>query len=515
MILVHPPVAKPSEPPAGIARLCGAMRKAGRKCVMLDANIEGLLFLLEQTPASSDTWTKRSVRNLPHHLTALRDKRTYSSLARYSRAVRDVNRVLEATGAGSGTMPGLSNFEHRSLSPLRSRDLIEAAETPERNPFYHYFSKRLLALAADERPSLIGLSLNYLSQAITAFAMIGFIRRELPGLRIVLGGGLVTSWLRRPGWRNLFQGLVDELVAGPGEVPLLGILGYENPAGRYFCPDYASFAPLDYLSPGFILPYSASSGCYWNKCTFCPEKAEENPYIPIPVRRVREDLSNLINKTNPAMLHLLDNAISPSLLKDFAVRPLGVPWYGFARIGRDLTDIDFCGALKLSGCRMLKLGVESGDQDVLESMEKGTDLDMVSRALKTLRKAGIAAYVYLLFGTPYESLASARRTLDFVVKHSDEIGFLNLAVFNMPVCAPEALSLETNHFYDGDLSLYTAFSHPLGWDRKKVRQFLDDEFKKHPAVAAILRREPPLFTSNHAPFFTFPGKASVTGRGFP
>ncbi len=260
MILVHPPVAKPSEPPAGIARLCGAMRKAGRKCVMLDANIEGLLFLLERTPASSDTWTKRSVRNLPRNLTALRDKRTYSSLARYSRAVRDVNRVLEASGARSGTIAGLSNFEHRGLSPLRSRDLIEAAETPERNPFYHYFSKRLLALAADERPSLIGLSLNYLSQAITAFAMIGFIRRELPGLRIVLGGGLVTSWLRRPGWRNPFQGLIDELVAGPGEVPLLGILGYENPAGRYFCPDYASIAPFDYLSPGFILPYSASSG---------------------------------------------------------------------------------------------------------------------------------------------------------------------------------------------------------------------------------------------------------------
>jgi hypothetical protein len=507
MILIYPPAAKPSEPPAGIARLCGAVRKAGKKCTVLDANIEGLLFLLEGTIPAFDTWTRRAVRNLPGHLGALRDGQTYANIARYTRAVKDVNRVLEAAGAGSGTIPGLSNFEHRSLSPLRSRDLIASAETPGLNPFYPYFSSRLIALAADERPSIIGFSLNFLSQAITTFAMIGFVKRELPGVRVVLGGGLVTSWIKRPGWKNPFPGLVDDFVSGPGEAPLLRMLGYETATGEHFCPDYDSLIALDYLSPGFILPYSASSGCYWNKCTFCPEKAEGNPYIPIPLKRVREDLSSLINKTDPVMLHLLDNAVSPSLLKDIAARPPGIPWYGFARIGRDLTDLDFCMALKRSGCRMLKLGVESGDQNVLNSMEKGIDTGMVSRVLKTLAEAGIATYVYLLFGTPSESLTGARRTLDFVVRHSKEIGFLNLAIFNMPVCAAEASPLETEYFYEGDLSLYTAFSHPLGWDRKKVRQFLDCEFKKHPAVAAILRREPPLFTSNHAPFFTFSSQA--------
>jgi len=35
-----------------------------------------------------------------------------------------------------------------------------------------------------------------------------------------------------------------------------------------------------------------------------------------------------------------------------------------------------------------------------------------------------------------------------------------------------------------------------------VRRFLDHEFRREPAVAAILRNDPPLFTSNHAPFFT-------------
>jgi hypothetical protein len=71
----------------------------------------------------------------------------------------------------------------------------------------------------------------------------------------------------------------------------------------------------------------------------------------------------------------------------------------------------------------------------------------------------------------------------------------------MPVCSPEADTLEISSFSEGDLSLYTDFVHPHGWDRQAIRRFLDREFKRHPAVAAILRRDPPHFTSNHAPFF--------------
>ena len=201
------------------------------------------------------------------------------------------------------------------------------------------------------------------------------------------------------------------------------------------------------------------------------------------------------------MVHLLDNSISTALLKRLADNPLNVPWYGFARISNLLTDTDFCMALKKSGCVMLKLGLESGYQGVLDQMQKGINIETASLVLKTLRKAGIAAYVYLLFGTPAETLTEARETLEFVVKHKDEINFLNLALFNMPVCGTEAGKFETRSFYEGDLSLYTDFLHPKGWDRKKVRQFIDNEFKKNKAVSEILKKDPPIFTSNHAPLF--------------
>lgn len=499
MLLIYPPVAKPGEPPAGIAQLAGALRASGLPCTLLDANLEGLLYLLASVAEPDDTWGRRAYRGLESNLAGLRSRPLYKNLDRYRRAVADVNRLLELAGAEKKVTLSLANYQDASLSPLKSDDLLRAAAQPEQNIFYPYFSQRLRKLLADERTRLVGFSLNYLSQAISTFAMIGLVKRIDPSLPVVLGGGLVTSWMSNPSWQNPFATLIDHLVPGPGEETLVRLLGGQAPV--HHRPDFDGLPLGEYLAPGFVLPYAASSGCYWNECSFCPEKAEENPYTSLSIDRVLADIDQLRQRISPVLIHFLDNAISPALLKALAARPPGVDWYGFARIHPALAEIDFCRALRKSGCVMLKLGLESGNQDVLDSMNKGIDLTLVFQALTALRHAGIMTYVYLLFGTPTESIVQARQTLDFVVQHVDAITYLNLAIFNMPVCSVEAATLEVTDFSEGDLSLYTDFSHPHGWGRKSVRRFLDQEFKRHPAVAAILRRDPPYFSSNHAPFF--------------
>jgi radical SAM superfamily enzyme YgiQ (UPF0313 family) len=198
---------------------------------------------------------------------------------------------------------------------------------------------------------------------------------------------------------------------------------------------------------------------------------------------------------------MVDNAISPRFLEELARHPPGAPWYGFVRVSPQLADADFCRALKASGCAMLKLGIESGDQDVLDSLEKGIHITDASRVLTAVKAAGIATYVYLLFGTPAETEREARRTLEFTVRYRDTIDFLNVAIFNLPVHSIESGTVNTGDFYDGDLSLYKSFIHPRGWDRRKVRYFVERAFKRHPAIAPIIRTDPPIFTSNHAPYF--------------
>jgi radical SAM superfamily enzyme YgiQ (UPF0313 family) len=88
----------------------------------------------------------------------------------------------------------------------------------------------------------------------------------------------------------------------------------------------------------------------------------------------------LTEKVRPVLIHFVDNALSPRLMEHLISNPPGPPWYGFARITRHLADSDVVRGLKASGCVMLKLGIESGDQAVIDALEKGTDLNMVSAA---------------------------------------------------------------------------------------------------------------------------------------
>ena len=512
ILLINPPLVKPCEPPPGIARLYGTLTAAGVKCSIIDANIEAILHLFAKSPPDRDRWTMRAVRNRARNLEFVRSVPGYLDLQRYKRAVFDLNRFIGKSAQSGGSVRlSLSDYQHSELSTVRATDLLRAAEKYQENPFHDYFSKRICNALEFHSPDVVGVSLNYLSQALTAFAIIGFIRSRSERVRIVLGGSLVTSWVCKPGWSNPFSGLVDLIVSGPGEQALFDIAGIDASSRRRRF-SYDPFPMRDYFAPGPILPYSASRGCYWNRCAFCPEKAEGNHYEPVSPEAAAREAGELCSGSHPALIHFLDSAISRALLSKLAANPPGAPWYGFVRVTKRLADEDFCRALKQSGCVMLKLGLESGDQGVIDSEGKGIDLCIASRALASLKKSGIGTYVYLLFGTPSESVDQARNTLDFTVRHERLIDFLNLAIFNMPVNSPDAQRLATSAHYEGDLSLYTGFSHPKGWDRPKVRRFLDSEFRRQPAIARILSNEPPFFTSNHAPFFVSPrGEVNLKG----
>jgi len=501
IILIHPPISKASEPPAGLAKIAGCLKSHAVPYQIIDANLEGTLDLLNASAGvghAHDRWTKRSGKNLEVNLTSIRRQGIYRNLSRYQRTVHDINHLLKTAGNIYDAELSLADYRQRQLTPSKSVDLLYAAEHPELNPFYPYFCVRLLPVL-NEEPEFIGFSLNYLSQALCTFAMIGLLKRENPRQKIILGGSLTTSWLKITGQKNIFRGLVDEMVPGAGERKLLKLFGL-SPYPTDAAPYYRDFLLNDYLSPAPVLPYSTARGCYWHQCSFCPEQAEDNPFEPEAPTQTLEHLQNLSGQLRPGLIHLLDNALSPALLQTLSRHSFDAPWYGFARVTSHLTVEDLCRSLQQSGCAMLKLGIESGDQKVLDALNKGINLSAVELALKAIKKAGIATYVYLLFGTPPEDEASAQKTLQFVIEQHDQIDFLNLAIFNLPVLSSEAQNLHTFAFYEGDLSLYRDFVHPLGWQRSAVRKFLEKTFKKHPAVAGILRRTPPFFTSNHAPF---------------
>ncbi|HKK00062.1 MAG TPA: radical SAM protein [Desulfotignum sp.] len=503
MLLVFPPVAKPCEPPAGVAYLAGALAENSIACQVVDASIEGLMFLINQDLIPTDSWSCRALKNRKTILADLQNPGLYTNQDRYHQRVYDLNKLLSLAVDQTRFKITLSDYSDQRLSGVCSRDLHKSAENFQTNPFYPYFEERLRPVLSQWDSAWVGISLCYLNQALVSFALAGWIRHNFAHKKIVMGGGLISSWMRQPNTNNPFSGLIDNIIPGEGEIPLLDLLGKPGTCRRHYVPDYRFAQENTYLAPVRILPFRGTIGCYWRKCRFCPEKAETRPYSSRRASHMLDDVLSLYQRFSPGTIHFIDNAMTPAFLRALAGSEADIPftWYGFVRFEKDLADPDFCHRLKRSGCGMLKLGLESGDQSVLDNMHKGTDLAMVSRILKNLSQAGIFTYVYLLFGTVFEDAAAAGKTLDFIREHQAYIDYLNLAVFNLPKHSEDARGVETCEFYRGDLSLYLNFVHPKGWDRKQVKQFLDKTFKKQLAIGSRFRKNPAFFSSNHAMFF--------------
>lgn len=537
MLLINPPVVRICEPPLGLARLAGYLRSRGKDCTVWDACLEGLNWLLEKEPEAKPDrepareseqgqepeqvrepsgrpmaarpLTLRALKNRERNLAALRSPGGYRSFDAYKKALAEVQAALDwaaAQGPRAGRVKiGLGDYRDPDYSPVDKGSLARAAKEYRHNPFYPWFSRRLGELVEETRCRTVGISINFLSQAVCGFALAGFLEETCPEVRIIFGGGLITSWLALGKLREkeAFGGREKLFIAGPGEPALGEFFGFSGGTDRGWiaCPDFSGL-PLDsYLAPGRILPYNFSWGCSYGKCAFCPERAEGCPFVFSGGEEGSRTLRNLTETHRPALIHICDSEIPPAALRALIKNPPGVPWYGFCRFYPFLEDPEFTRALGASGCRMLQLGLESGDQEVLDAMNKGIRLDSSLKILRNLKDAGIGTYVYLLFGTPRENRRSAEKTLQLVRDHGELMDFLNLAVFNLPEAGPEAAGLKTKKFYRGDLNLYLEFEHPEKWGRREVREFLGKEFAADPKAAPILRRNPPVFTSSHGPFF--------------
>ena len=69
------------------------------------------------------------------------------------------------------------------------------------------------------------------------------------------------------------------------------------------------------------------------------------------------------------------------------------------------------------------IGAESGAQEILDAMEKGTRVDQIYHAARALRAAGIEVGFFLQFGYPGETWNELQETIEFVREtRPDDIG---------------------------------------------------------------------------------------------
>jgi len=92
------------------------------------------------------------------------------------------------------------------------------------------------------------------------------------------------------------------------------------------------------------------------------------------------------------------------------LKPLKFTWSCTSRV---TTDYETLKAMKEAGCRLLIVGYESGDPQILKNIKKGATVEMALRFTENCKKLGLQVHGDFIIGLPGESRASIRRTIEF------------------------------------------------------------------------------------------------------
>ena len=99
------------------------------------------------------------------------------------------------------------------------------------------------------------------------------------------------------------------------------------------------------------------------------------------------------------------------------LKPLNFTWSCTSRV---TTDYDTLKAMKEAGCRLLIVGYESGDAQILKNIKKGATIEMAERFTANCRKVGLVIHGDFIVGLPGETNETIRKTIDFAKKLDNE-----------------------------------------------------------------------------------------------
>lgn len=306
--------------------------------------------------------------------------------------------------------------------------------------FYIFLAEYFTRLLEKEKPGILGLSV-YKGNLPASLYIYKLARKKVPGIKTVMGGAVFAQMLSigTPNFEFFLEktgDYIDHLIVGEGENLFLKLLTGELPASqRVFTLKDIDNKTLDLHSappPDFsdfnidVYPNMASytsRSCPF-QCTFCTETVYWGAYRKKNSRQIINELAALY-KTYAIQLFLLsDSLLNPvitDLAKEFLNRDLSLYWDGYLRVTRDTCKEENVYLWRKGGFYRARLGVESGSQKVLDSMNKGVSVEQTKNTIFNLAKAGIKTTTYFIIGYPGETEEDFQKTLDFVRDLKDDI----------------------------------------------------------------------------------------------
>ncbi|MDJ0819279.1 MAG: radical SAM protein [Desulfobacterales bacterium] len=172
-----------------------------------------------------------------------------------------------------------------------------------------------------------------------------------------------------------------------------------------------------------------SRGCPYH-CAFClwPQSMYGHKQRFRSLDNVLAEIRYLVDRYGLKEINIDDGTFTTrkSRVIEFCQRlrdqNLKVIWTCNGRV--DNLDDEMLIEMKASGCKMIRLGVESGSQLVLDKIKKGLTLGQIEDGVKLVKKHGIQALGGFMFGFPYDTRETVEETIAFAKKISpDQVQF--------------------------------------------------------------------------------------------
>lgn len=336
---------------------------------------------------------------------------------------------------------------------------------------------------------LSGTSLEYPMNVECAL----WIKLFYPMIKIFLGGSHATAMNGNISRSVLF----DKICVGEGEATILEMIKDVERKGIgqfYFSnglnedldtipfPD-RSLIEGDYGNNIFVNRKSynnkgsesiiTSRGCSYN-CAFCATHAMWNGKTRYrSIHNIVSEIKQIIKSTGRKQFAFWDDNLTINkkrcLVLCDELKELDIIWRCLVRA--DQLDSETCEALVAAGCKEIWPGIESGDQRVLDYLNKRTDAELMLYGCKNARKAGLKIKALFMIGTPGERANTPEINREYM--NQLDFDMITLSTFTplpgSPIWTdPEKYNCE---ILNTDFSKYNQYSYVKNNGKKVKREY--------------------------------------------
>lgn len=306
-----------------------------------------------------------------------------------------------------------------------------------------------------ENPHVIGITATVL-EAKRAIDISNILKKEMPRTLLVIGGPHFTSMPTE----TLKESAFDIGVYGEGEITFLELanaieeakvkkmkslslkkikgLHYKDRYGKIFFtgareyiqdldslpfPARHLYPPLNKYHPvpasyiKFPLGHLMSSrGCPY-QCIFCDRKIFGNKYRARNPQKVVDEIEELIKVYGAKEIKFFDDTFTMDpqrvikICDEMERRKIRIPWSCLTRA--NTVSKELLQRMKKAGCWQVAMGLESGDQRMLNIMKKGVTVEQNELAVKWAKEAGLNVRAFFVIGMPGETIESIEKTIKF------------------------------------------------------------------------------------------------------